>query len=167
MIGVGLVAEQRSHHAHRREHHREPHHGCEGAKAQLAERKPNGQGVYDFDTGDLPLEWGLNNLEVLAENEGGRTRVAVLLVNVVEVPVRIELVELTVDDTKEAVTKTPEGKLSAADGKVTLKGKIQWSSRNKNDAKMRAAHEVWVRANGFRQRAAILNEAKDGLAAAP
>ena len=114
----------------------------------LATLKPNAQGYYEFNTGNLTVEWGLNQLRVEAVNDGGPASKS-MVVTVPTWPVQIDLDQIAVEEAKmETVTPTRDaaGKVifpKTSDGRVTLMGKIRWSS--KDDANLNGPHGAAVR----------------------
>jgi WD40 repeat protein len=125
----------------------------------------NKEGFYEFDTGDLTLDWGINELVVRAVNEGGPQSIP-MVISVTAEPVRIDLDQIVVEEAKMETltpTKDAQGKLifpKASDGRVTLHGKIRWSS--KDDAQLRKTHMVRVYVNGFQQLPAQLFPVEKG-----
>jgi WD40 repeat protein len=118
----------------------------------------NSDQFYELkDTLTIDLESGLNQLEIVAVNEGGRSRVPVQ-VNLVVIPVRLELDALTAEGTTVPLQRQADGAVivpRAPQPRLALRGRIIWDDAN--DPILRG-HDQWVRVyvNGFQQRPAEL-----------
>jgi WD40 repeat protein len=136
------------------------------SKKDLRALKPNKHELYELeDSISVRLEPGTNRLEVIAVNEGGSGRAAAM-VSCVVVPVRVELDKVVARDSQQPVMlrRLPEGAFvvpQAPQPLLDVTGRVVWDDP-KDPQLIDAGQSVRVYANGFQQRPAELQPAKDG-----
>jgi WD40 repeat protein len=111
-------------------------------------------GLYEFATGKLPLQWGINKLKVEAINDGGPEE-TMLTLTVPPRPVELSLDSLRTEGPKGkrfTPQDLPGGKRkfpTIPDGRVVLEGKVRWGGED--DELLKKPHEVRIYVNGFQQ----------------
>jgi WD40 repeat protein len=123
----------------------------------------NAQGLYESkEAVTIPLQPGMNRLEIVAVNEGGAGRAAVA-VSFVVIPVRLELDALSSSDGKRVeLRRFADGVVTAEkvpDARLGIRGRIVWDDAS--DPFLKSADQ-WVRVyvNGFQQQPAELQPAE-------
>jgi WD40 repeat protein len=127
----------------------------------LAGLQPNAQGFYVFEEKNLPLLSKDNVFRVDAVNEGG-TQHASVVINYVQVPVRLTIDRLFIPNKRlEPITpvEKADGVLYVPPvpaGNVRLEGHVTWGKEN--DEQLRKAELVKVFVNGFQQVPGLLDK---------
>jgi hypothetical protein len=135
-------------------------------KEDVTKITKNDQGQYEFKGSvRVPLQSGLNQLEIVAANAGGVARSPTVQVNFVPLPVRLEIDAISPRDGKPiALERGTNNELLVAQvsqPQLILRGRAVWEDAN--DPTLRTPKlEIHSYVNGFRQMIGELQPATPG-----